>query len=106
MEWRISYFNADVEQTILDLPEGLLARYLRLTDLMLEFGSNLGMPHTRAIEKGLFELRIKAKEGISRVFFCTVIDKEIVMLHVIVKKSQKTPKKDIETARRRMKEVM
>ena len=74
--------------------------------LMYEFGSNLGMPHTKAIEGGLFELRIKGKEGIARVFYCTRIQKRIVMLHVFVKKSQKTPKKELKLAIQRMKEVL
>ena len=78
---------------------------MRLTDLMLQFGANLGLPHTKAIESGLFELRVKSKEGIARVFFCTKIGKKIVMLHSFIKKSQKTPKKEINIAKSRMKEV-
>jgi phage-related protein len=54
---------------------------------------------------GLFELRIKAAEGIARVFYCTVVGRRIVVLHEFVKKSDKTPRKELETARRRMKEV-
>ncbi len=61
MEWSIEYYSNEVEKKILSLPSGLLARYLRLTDIMLEFGSNLGMPHTRFIEEGLCELRIKSR---------------------------------------------
>ena len=87
------------------LPDGLLARYLHLTDLMLEFGSNLGMPHTKAVEGGLFELLVEGKEGIARVFYCTRVEKRIVMLHVFVKKTQKTPKKESKLAIQRMKEL-
>ncbi len=64
------------------------------------------MPHTRAMGSGLFELRIKAVGGIARVFYCTVADRQIVILHQFVKKSEKTPSKELETARRRMKEVI
>ena len=81
MKWQIEYYNQKLEDEILNLPDGLLARYLRLTDLMLEFGSDLGLPHTKAVEKGLFELRVKSKEGIARIFFCTKIGKKIIMLH-------------------------
>jgi phage-related protein len=73
MAWSIEYYNQTVEHAVLRLPPGLLARYLRLTDLMLEFGPNLGMPHTRAMGEGLFELRVKGQEGIARVFYCTVV---------------------------------
>ena len=78
---------------------------MRLTDLMLQFGANLGLPHTKAIKSGLFELRVKSKEGLARVFFCTKIGKKIVMLHSFIKKSQKTPKNEINIAKSRMKEV-
>ncbi len=73
---------------------------------MLEFGANLSMPHTRFIGKGLFELRVKSKEGIARVFFCTKTAKKIIMLHMFVKKSQKTPNKELKVAFERMKEVI
>jgi len=63
------------------------------------------MPHTRAMGDGLFELRLKAAEGIGRVFYCTLVGRKIVMLHQFTKKSEKTPRKELEIARRRMKEV-
>ena len=69
------------------------------------FGPDLGMPHTRAMGQGLFELRLKAAEGIARVLYCTVVDRQIVMLHQFVKKTEKTPARELETARRRMKEL-
>lgn len=106
MNWSIEYYNKDVEKKILSLPDGLLARYLRLTDLMIEFGANLGLPHTRVLGEGLIELRIKSKEGIARVFYCTMVRKRVVMLHLFIKKSNKIPKKEIQKAKNRMKEVL
>lgn len=73
---------------------------------MGEFGSNLGMPHTKPLEGGLFELRVKSKEGIARVFFCAKVGKKIIMLHSFVKKSQKTPIKELRIAQTRMSEVI
>jgi len=73
---------------------------------MCEFGANLGMPHTKALDGGLFELRVKGKEGIARVFFCTKIGKKIIMLNSFVKKSQKTPKNQLRIAKTRMSEVV
>ena len=54
---------------------------------------------------GLFELRLKGAEGIARVFYCTLIGKRIVMLHSFVKKSERTPPRELEVAMVRMKEV-
>lgn len=56
--------------------------------------------------KGLFELRVKSKEGMTRAFFCTKKAKKIVVLHMFVKKLQKTPNKEIKIAFERMKEVI
>ena len=118
MEWEIIYYNETVQQNILRFPQGLQVRYDHLTSLMEKFGPNLGMPHTRALGDGLFELRLRAKEGIGRVFFCTMtsqipfagpqrstdVNRKIVMLHCFVKKSQKIPKKELNTARKRRSE--
>jgi len=84
---------------------GFLGRYLRYSDRMEVYGPDLGMPHTRAMGEGLFELRIKAPEGIARVFYCTMVGKKIVILHLFIKKTDKTPSKELEIARRRLKEV-
>jgi len=105
MNWNIEYFNSDVEDKILSLPDGLQARYFKLTDMMLIHGSNLGLPHTKSLSDGLFELRLKNREGIGRVFYCTKIGQNIIMLHSFVKKSQKIPKKEMDIARKRLKEV-
>jgi phage-related protein len=53
---------------------------------------------------GLFELRLKSQEGIGRMFYCTLVGRKIVMLHVFVKKTEKTPPKELTVARKRMKE--
>lgn len=87
------------------LPATLQARYIGLTNRMFEFGPHLGLPHTDAFGGGLFELRLKGAEGIARVFFCTMVEQEIVMLHSFIKKTQKTPEKELKLAKQRMKEI-
>jgi len=54
---------------------------------------------------GLFELRVKGREGIARVFYCTKVGKRIVMLHGFVKKTQRTPIKELRKAEKRFLEV-
>ena len=71
MTWTIEYYSEAIEQAVLHLPSGLLARYLRLIDLMMELGPNLGMPHTRAMGEGSFELR-KARK-VSRGCFIVAL---------------------------------
>ena len=105
MDYRIEYYSEEVGDAILALPDTLAARYLVLTRRMTAIGSNLGPPHTDSFGGGLFELRLKGAEGIARVFFCTLLGRRIMMLHSFVKKTQKTPLREIEIARKRMKEV-
>jgi phage-related protein len=105
MDYTISYYSEEVQQQILDLPDTLAARYVVLTRRMIALGPNLGEPHTKPFGGGLFELRLKGAEGIARVFYCTLVGRRIVMLHSFVKKSQKTPARERETAEARMKEV-
>jgi len=105
MNYVITYYNDSLQADILALPEGLSGRYLALTDRMELHGANLGLPHTKAFGDGLFELRLKSTEGIARIFYCTLVGQKIVMLHSFVKKSQKTPLRELRIAEIRMKEI-
>lgn len=105
MGWEIVYFSESVQDALLAFPPGLQGRYIHLTERMLNFGPDLGMPHSRAMGGGLFELRVKGKEGIGRVLFCVRPDRRIVMLHAFVKKSARTPARELKVARKRMREV-
>jgi phage-related protein len=103
--WTVTFHSRRVEEEILALPAGILARFLRYSERMEASGPDLGMPHTRPMGRGLFELRIKAAEGIARVLYCTVVERRIVFLHQFVKKTDKTPPRELDIARRRMKDV-
>jgi phage-related protein len=105
LSYSIVYYSQEVQDDIMTLPASLQARYIGLTNRMLEFGPHLGLPHTDAFGGGLFELRLKGAEGIARVFFCTMVEQEIVMLHSFIKKTQKTPEKELKLAKQRMKEI-
>ena|SRR5450759_201733 len=105
MSYTIVYYSEELQAEIMSLPATLQARYIGLTARMMEYGANLGQPHTEAFGNGLFELRLKGSEGIARVFYCTLVGRQIVMLHCFVKKSQKTPVKERKIAEKRMKDV-
>jgi phage-related protein len=68
----------------------------------VQFGWPIGMPVVRKMESGLWEVRSKIDNGIVRILF-TVVDGTMVLLHGFIKKSQKTPKEEIEIARNRKK---
>ena len=105
MVWTVTFFDSRVETDILALPAGHVARFIRYAERMEAFGPDLGMPHPRAMGDGLFELRIRGPGGIARVFYCTIVRNQIVFLHQFVKKTDRTPVRELEVARRRLKEI-
>jgi phage-related protein len=106
MPWTIDYYSEDVRLEIDALPVGIRASYARLTELLEEFGLELRMPHSRAMGGGLFELRPRGREGIARVFYCTKVGRKIIILHSFIKKTNETPKRELDIARRRRREVI
>ena len=105
VQYSIEYFHAHVKNDIERWPDGVLADYARLVELLMEFGPDLRMPHSRAMGDGLFELRPRGREGTGRALYCFVVGQCIVMLHAFVKKTQETPEKELRLARNRLKEV-
>ena len=105
MKWHITFYNQKVEQKTLNFPPSILANFLHIAEMIEEFGLALGKPYTAPISGGFFEIRSKGKEGIGRSLFCMVKGKEIIILHSFIKKSQKTPKKELDLAKKRMKEI-
>ncbi len=103
--WTVQYFNDRVQRDVEAWPVGIYADYLRLIGLMENHGADLRMPHSRAMGRGLFELRCKGQEGIGRAFYCTMVNREIVVLHSFIKKTQETPERELTIARQRLKEV-
>ena len=105
MAYSVEYFHSRVRDEIESWPVGILADYAWLVELLMEFGPDLGMPHSRAMGGGLFELRPRGREGIGRALYCYVTGRRVVILHAAVKKTRATPQRDLSIARKRMKEV-
>ena len=103
--WQFSYYNAKVAKVIEAWPNGILADFDRIAKMMREHGPDLGLPHTRAMGGGLFEIRAKGREGIGRALYCTVVGERIVILHAFIKKTEQTPPRELATARERLREM-
>jgi phage-related protein len=105
MRWTvIAHDAADAE--IEALPPGLQARLIRLMEAFENIGlEQLHEPHVKHLDGKLWELRAKASEGIARGIYVTVAGRQVVILHVFVKKTQKTPRGALELARQRMKDI-
>ncbi len=106
MNFQILFFATSVQALIEKWPVGIYVSFVRIAEQMVVSGPNLGMPYTKAMGDGLFEIRARGSEGIGRAFFCCMKGKRIVILHGFVKKTQATPIKELRLAKQRMKEVL
>lgn len=106
MLWKIEFYSQKVEDGINEWPKGLQAKFAWVSEAIEAVGpAELGMPHVSPLGHGLFEIRVKAKEGIGRAIFCTVKGKVVIVLNEFIKKTQKTPPSEIALAKKRMAEV-
>ena len=101
--WNIIFYEKEdgttpVQEFLDKLPEKHHAKALRDIDVLEKYGSALTEPHVKHIKGKLWELRIKSASDISRIFYFFRVGKNIVLLHGFVKKTQKTPNREIETA--------
>ena len=103
--YSITFYSTKIEAELQNLPDGLLAKFIRYMERMEHFGPDLGMPHTKALGSGLFELRLQATEGIARIFYCTMSGRKVVVLHHHIKKTQQIPRKELDIARTRQQEL-
>ena len=106
MDWSVETVLA-VDAEIAALPVALRARLLRLLETVENVGlETLRAPHVKHLDGKLWELRVRADGGIARGIYVTAAGRRVVVLHVFAKKSRKTPRRALATARERMKQVM
>lgn len=91
------------EPELLALPADMRARFLRVAEMLEDFGpQRVGMPHIRPLEGKLWEMRLQGRDGIARAVYAAVQGRRLLVLHVFVKKTKSTPRAAIETARKRL----
>ncbi len=93
-----------VNDTLKSLPSDDYARVLRAIDLLVDYGPALKMPHAQHLEGKIWELRIDGRPNSYRVLYAAMPGRKFILLHLFAKKSQKTPPREIDTARRRLKD--
>ena len=104
--WTVETVSA-VDSEIAALPVSVRARLLRLLETVENVGLEaLRAPHVRHLEGKLWELRVRAEGGIARGIYVTAAGRRLVVLHVFAKKSRKTPRRALATARERIKQVI
>lgn len=107
MPWRVEILNETVAGEIAGLPRDMQARFLRIADLIVELGlERLGAPHVRHLDGKLWEMRLTGRDGIARALYVTAMGQRVVVVRAFQKKTQKTPRSEIDLALRRAQEVL
>ena len=88
------------------MPEDMRARLVRIAKLIEEKGlERVGEPHVKHLEGRLWEMRLKGRSGISRALCVKAVGKRVVIVRVFVKKTERTPQREITLALSRAKLV-
>ena len=106
MPWTVETLNDVVDAELQQLPADMRARFVHISRLIEEFGLNeVREPHVKHLRGFLWEMRIKGRDGISRALYVTAAGQRVVIVLVFVKKTQKTPSREIDLALKRAREL-
>lgn len=106
MTWSVLFLNAEVESEVAALPGDMQAKLFRIIDMIEQFGLvAMREPYVKHLEKSLWEMRLKGRDGIARAIYVTVSGKRAVVVRVFRKKTQKTPRSELQLALRRAENV-
>ena len=106
MQWTVDTLNDVVDAELAVLPEDMRARFDYIAELIESFGlENVRGPHVKHLQGPLWEMRMKGRDGISRAIYVTATGRRVVVVRVFVKKTQATPRKELEIAMKRAKDV-
>ena len=106
LAWRVETLNHTVDGELDALPADMQARFARIGQLIAKVGlDRVGAPHVRYLTGPLWEMRLSGRDGIARALYVVAKDRRIVVVRTFVKKTRRTPRREIELALRRAGEV-
>ena len=106
MQWSFSFVSAEAKAELDALPVDARASFERIVRLVQAVGlERVHEPYIKHIEDRLWEIRLRGRAGIARSLYVTASGRRVVILRTFMKKTQKTPRREIELARVRAKEV-
>jgi phage-related protein len=104
--WVVEYLDARVKAELHAQPADIRSRFERIVRLIQEEGlERVHEPYVKHLQGPLWEMRMKGKDGIARAIYVTAKGRRIVVLRIFTKKTEKTPRREIDLATRRAKEL-
>lgn len=106
MEWSVETLNATVDKELHALPVDMRASFVRICQLIASVGlERMSSPHVKHLTGPLWEMRMSGRSGIARALYVSTKGKRVVVVRAFVKKSPRTPRREIKLALRRAGEV-
>jgi len=106
MTWTVGFVNAVARAEVSALPLDMRTRFTRFGDMLQANGlAGLREPYAKHLTGKLWELRLKGRDGIARSIYVTASGQRLIVLRTFVKKTEKTPPREIDLALARMKEI-
>ena len=106
MAWVVELLDDRVRDELDAMPPDMQARFRKIVELIQGYGlERVHEPHVKHLDGPLWEMRMKGKDGISRAVYVTARGSRVVVVRVFVKKTQKIPRREIEIALQRAREV-
>ena len=106
MKWRVEFLDEEVMAALGAFPKDIRGSFERIVVMIESHGlERMREPYVKHLEGPVWELRMKGRDGIARAAYVTATGRRVVVVHVFSKKTQKTPRREIDTALRRAKEV-
>ena len=106
MAWTVDFLDAAVRSELEAQPKDIQARFLRIVELIESHGlERVRGPYVKHLQGRPWEMRMKGRDRIARAVYVTAAGRRIVVVRVFGKKTEKTPRREIELALRRAKEV-
>src|ERR1035438_2959462 len=105
MPWSVGFLDEETKVALDALPLDIRASFQRIVELIQAHGlERVREPYLKHLEGSLWEMRLKGHSGIARAFYVTATGMRVVVVHVIVKKTRKTPRSEIAYASKKAKE--
>lgn len=107
MGWTVEFLTNDVEDELRALPRDMQARFLRIVSVIESRGlEQVHEPYVKHLQGKLWEMRLTGRDGISRALYVAASEQRVVVVRVFIKKTQKTPPREIRLALERAKDVL
>jgi phage-related protein len=105
--WLVNVLEGQAAEQVMDLPLDMRAKLLRIMEYIRSEGlARLHEPYVKHIQGKLWEIRLSGRSGIARSLYVTASGKRVVIVRTFIKKTEKTPRQEVELALKRAQGVL